>query len=151
MVFWRCALGFARLFFNVCSMLACGTNWFLGFDCCIRLHTWFAARIGFFLAVFLCFGKAEKCVQMRAKNWFPVQRNWFPVPMRSILVNFFFCSCLPLRCFLLFGGKKWFLETSFARQTVLLNFLCTTLKKKRVFETISAQTLLLLLSCCCSA
>ena len=70
-------------------MLACGTNWFLGFGCCIRLHTWFAARIGFFLAVFLCFGKAEKCVQMRAKNWFPVQRNWFPVPMHSILVNFF--------------------------------------------------------------
>ena len=48
-------------------MLACGTNWFLVFGCCIRLHTWFAARIGFFLAVFFCvLGKLKnacKCVQ----------------------------------------------------------------------------------------
>ena len=150
MVFWRCALGFARLFlmFALCLLAVQIGFWALiavyGFTHGLR------QELVSFWPFFCVLGKLKnacKCVQ---KTGFLFKETGFLCQCVQFWL-IFFCSCLPLRCFLLFGGKKWFLETSFARQTVLLNFLCTTLKKKRVFETISAQTLLLLLSCCCSA
>ena len=150
MVFWRCALGFARLFlmFALCLLAVQIGFWALiavyGFTHGLR------QELVSFWPFFCVLGKLKnacKCVQ---KTGFLFKETGFLCQCVQFWLIFFFAHACLCGVFCCLAARNGFCKTVLpAKLCGLIS--CAPPLKKRFFETISAQTLLLLLSCCCSA
>ena len=149
MVFWRCALGFARLFlmFALCLLAVQIGFWALiavyGFTHGLR------QELVSFWPFFCVLGKLKnacKCVQ---KTGFLFKETGFLCQCVQFWLIFFAHACL-CGVFCCLAAKNGFCKPVLPAKLCCL-ISCAPPLKKRFFETISAQTLLLLLSCCCSA